>query len=58
MRRALLNCCALLDGLGVAAWLGFFATCKDCPRACFVFPAFALIAWAVSSKIAKKVLNQ
>jgi hypothetical protein len=33
MRRALLNCCALLDGLGVAAWLGFLASCKEHPAA-------------------------
>lgn len=36
MRRALLNCCSLLDGLGVAAWLGFLGCCKDHPAAAVV----------------------
>lgn len=51
MRRALLNCCALLDGLGVAAWLGFLASCKEHPAAAILLFLGALALHAAAATI-------
>lgn len=55
MRRALLNCCVLLDGLGVAAWLGFLASCKEHPAAAVTLFLGALVLHASAAYISEKV---
>lgn len=55
MRRAILNCCALLDGLGVAAWLGFLASCKESPAAAVTLFIGALALHASAAFISEKV---